>query len=167
MSIACVNAVVAHIATQEQLRGHMFTWVLCYLSSGIAWDESCPPGISIAKGNLYEVCRLGAKGLLSKSKQKETKGQAAISCTDRKQTDGMEQWAKQQSAAQTGSLLAPAAELRLTLSVVHAMPPPSPIACSLIVQVYVRLTQLTVTTTSHRSLHYAFPIPFTCPQHFF
>jgi hypothetical protein len=68
------------------------------LSSGIAWDESYHSGISIAKGTLYEVCQLGAKGLPSKSKQKETKGQAAISCTDRKQTDGMEQWGKQQSA---------------------------------------------------------------------
>jgi hypothetical protein len=84
------------------------------LSSGIAWDESCHCGTSIAKSSLYEVCQLGAKGLPSKSKQKETKGQAAISCTDRKQTDGMEQLGKQQSAAQTGSLLAPAAELRLT-----------------------------------------------------
>jgi hypothetical protein len=84
------------------------------LSSGIAWDESFHSGISIAKGSLYEVCWLGAKGLPFKSKQKETKGQAAISCTDRKQTDGMEQWGKQQSAAQTGSLPAPAAELHLT-----------------------------------------------------
>jgi hypothetical protein len=30
------------------------------LSSGIAWDESCHCGISVARGNLYEVCRLEA-----------------------------------------------------------------------------------------------------------
>jgi hypothetical protein len=31
------------------------------VSSGTAWDESCPCGISIAKGSLYKVCQLGAK----------------------------------------------------------------------------------------------------------
>jgi hypothetical protein len=52
------------------------------LSSGIAWDESCQCGISIAKGSLYKVCQLGDKGM--EQRWDETMGQAAIRCTDRK-----------------------------------------------------------------------------------
>jgi hypothetical protein len=53
-----------------------------YLSSGIAWDESCHFGISIARGSLYEACRPRANRW--KQRWDETMGQTAIRCTDRK-----------------------------------------------------------------------------------
>ena len=64
--------------TEQQQRGPRL------LSSGIAWNESCHSGISIAKGRLY--MRSAGHGW--------NKG-------------GMKQWGKQRSAAQTGSFSAP------------------------------------------------------------
>jgi hypothetical protein len=43
------------------------------LSSGMAWDKSCHCGISVVKGSLYEVCRLGANRMKQRCKQQSSR----------------------------------------------------------------------------------------------